>query len=364
MDPKNRRLPLTTARQTPRAQRAAGSGPEPPVHSALEPDPSPGIDPGSVIGDFEVIRELGRSESGLVLEARQRSRERLVALKVLTPNLSALPARAARFEEEAALAARVINPGIVPILAQGISGGYRYYAMALAAGPTLARFIEEAVGTRGEAFFHDAALRFAGLARSVDALHRAGIIHRKIQPSSIFLEGERLLLADFEMALDLSGSAEAAPGGAGIASAAGDDSSAPQAASRKGRHAAPEEFLVGGRLDRRADIYSLGMSLYELATGILPFPICSEEELARLKLTRRPIAPRRLNGDVPLGLEAVIRQATEANPLLRHATGEELARDLERFAERKRGPTRRHGPAPQSGEDETGEDTQELVQLA
>jgi len=334
--------------------------PIPPARPLPWPEPSAAtpvvetIHPGTTIGDFEVVRELGRGATSFTLEARQPSRERLVVLRVLAPALAEIPEAARRFHIEAALAARVSQPGILPVLAAGSSGGYEHYATALAAGPTLAEFIESALGRRGELFFHDASLYFARLARAVEALHAAGIIHRKISPANLFLDGERLVLTDFERAVEVS--------------AAWPAESVPEAerSSRSAIYLAPEEFVHGAAVDPRTDVYSLGMCLYELCAGLLPFPHCKDEDLARLKLTRRPIAPRRMNPEIPLGLEAVIRQAIEANPTLRHATASELAWDLERFAERKRGHTRRHDcPRLDGGlRGEEGEDLPDLARIA
>lgn len=337
MDPSNR-LRLPAERQIPRPERPRADG---------APSAEPPIEAGTEIGDFLVTREIGRSTMAFILEARQRSRERLVALKVLSPSLTSSPLAVARFRAEAALARRVVHPGLVPVLCEGTNSGLVFYAMALVEGPTLAKFIEGAMGTRGEMFFREAALRFADLALTVEALHRSGILHRKIHPSNIVLDGDRFLLSDFELAMDLS----AHPGGGRP------EDQLELRGPVPGRiYSAPEEFVGGAGLDPRADIYSLGMCLYELATGILPFPKACGQDLARLKLTRRPIPPRRLNPEVPLGLEAVIRQAIEANPTLRHSSAGELARDLERLGAGKRGPTRRHQPLEGSPDDEQGSD--------
>ena len=104
------------------------------------------------------------------------------------------------------------------------------------------------------------------------------------------------------------------------------------------RYMSPEQFGPDPNpYDPRMDIYALGLSLYEVVTGLTPFQHSSQEELVRLKLTRVPPAPRQVNSKLPLGLEAVIRQAIEPNPRLRYPTSGAFAVDLERFAELKRG---------------------------
>jgi serine/threonine-protein kinase len=332
MDPKSRYLPAPRQRSTPRADRPCAEA-------------QGEIAPGTEIGGFEVLSVLGRTRLGHTFLARQLSRDRRAVLKVLSSALASSPQAVKRFHSEAALAGRLTHPGILPVLSAGSQGGYEFYATALSSGPTLAEFIERAVGTRGDDFFREAALRMAGLARTVEALHRSGVLHRKLAPASIFLEGDRLLLTDFEMAVDFK-CGERPEQVLGCEEPLGPTV-----------YLAPEEFLGGAAIDSRTDVYSLGMTLYELAAGLLPFPRCSNGALARLKLTRKPIAPRRLNPEIPLGLEAVIRQAIEAGPTLRHSSAGELAHDLERFAARKRGPTRRHGfPTSPAGPGEDEED--------
>ncbi len=361
MDASRRRLAVFRERPTPWASGSPlGSAAGGTSIRALEGGPAgaPSLkpaqfSPGEMIGDFEVLRDLGRGGMGIVLEAEQRARERRVALKVLDPRLISNRQAAARFKVEAALAARVVHPSIVPVLITGCALGQEYYAEPLL-DESLERSIDGTADIHGEGFFRDLALRFADLARGLEALHRAGILHRGIKPSNLFLHDQRILLGDFKLALNLASSGVEKP----------EERFRGEGLARTPVYMAPEEF-VQDALDPRSDVYSLGMVLYELSTGILPFPRCSVECMARLKLTRRPIAPRRLNPEVPLGLEAVIRQATEANLLLRHSSAEELARDLERFAARKRGSPRRHpSQGPESEGDGGGGDEEDLPELA
>ncbi len=348
--PIHRHLPFEPDRNFPRSHRPA---PE----RARPPEGPVGIEPGVRIGGFLLGKEIGRGMTGLVFEARQTASDRLAAVKVLWPHLGESAAAIARFREEAALAGRVPQPGVLPLIASGRNAGHEYYATALATGPTLAQFIDEAVGTRGEMFFRESALHFARVARTVEALHRAGIVHRKIKPSNLFMEGDSFLLADFELAIDLQRSVDTPER---------PEDSFPGAGIRRPRvYAAPEEFVSGSWLNSRVDVYSLGLSLYELAVGVLPFPCCKDDELARLKMTREPIAPAQLNGDVPLGLQAVIQQAIASCPASRHPTAADLAHDLERFAEGKRGDTRHHEtPGRDPSDDEGGDESPDLARIA
>lgn len=291
--------------------------------------------PGSIVGGCEVIRELRRSGLSIVLEARDRALGRKVILKVLDPRLSGTPEAVGRFQREASLAARVAHPGIVPVLGSGSRDGLEHYLEPFIDIPTLADLIDSGFPARGGDFHRHLALRFAGLADAVDALHSAGILHRAIHPGNIFVDGDRFILGGFEAALDLACWEDwtgPSPG----------EPSREEGIGKTGTYLAPEEFLRGTAPHPAADIYAMGMTVFEASTGVPPFPACSLEDLARLKLTRRPIAPRKLDPEIPLGLDAVIRQATETNPILRHRSAADLSRDLERVGSGKRGPTRSH----------------------
>jgi len=318
--------------------------------------------PGSLIAGFEVLKSLGRRGLAWALEAREISQERCVLLKVLDPRLASNGSAHVRLRAEAGLAARVDHPCIQAVLSRGAAAGLEFYTEPLPAGPTLKEYLEGLPDFRGEDHYRDLAIRFAALSRAVRALHGAGIIHRGIEPSAIILEEGRLILGNFAAALELS------PAGNQDPRERPEERFAGHGLARSPAHLAPEEFVQGGPLDLRSDIYSLGMTLYETAAGILPFPVIAPEGMGRLKLTRRPIAPRRLNPEIPLGLEAVIRQAIEESPLLRHGTAEELACDLERFAACKRGTARRHHLDPWSAgmppDDGGGEELRDMARIA
>jgi serine/threonine-protein kinase len=294
------------------------------------------ISAGSVIDDFRIIREIGSGGMASIYQAMQVSRDREVALKILSPHLSHVPAAIERFRREADLLARLDHPGIVPIYRRGAARGYTFYAMKLLAGPTLAEFIDQAEGVRGEAFFREAAILFAALARTLAALHTKGIVHQDIKPSNLILTHDknstnRLVLTDFGIAVEI-GKAQDPIALEGQPLMQGTPA-----------YMAPEKFIPGKNApDARADIYSLGLCLFELVTGSLPFPECSDEEMARLKLAQKPPSPRALLPTVPLGLEAIIRQATGSHVAMRYQSAGDMALDLDRFANNRRPNSRKH----------------------
>ncbi|MBI4602739.1 MAG: serine/threonine protein kinase [Planctomycetes bacterium] len=279
--------------------------------------------PGDVLGELRLEREVTTGGTATVYAAEDLLRGSKVALKVLSPHLALVPPAVARFKAEAALAERVESPWIVPVLGSGKDKDRYYFAMRLESGETAERLVEEAQDGRDEGSSRRVALQFAGVARALEALHEAGIVHRDVKPENLLLGsmGE-LLLSDFGSALDAR------------------DRSAVLEASLWGtvRYMSPEQFLPDADpYDATVDVYALGLSLYEAVTGLSPFPRVREEELARLKVTRVPPAPRHLNPRIPLGLDAVIRHAIEPCPRLRCPGAGALAEDLERFAEGKRG---------------------------
>ncbi len=277
---------------------------------------------GDVLGDFRIEREIATGATATVYEVWQHSRERKAALKVLSPHLAVIPQAAARFKSEAALAERVEHPSIIEVYGSGKTKDHYYYALRLESGET-AESIIDAFDPGDEAFFHRISSQFAGVARALELLHGQGIIHRDVKPENLLLgrDGE-LILCDFGSALDSA------------------DRSQVLERSLWGtvKYLSPEQFgPYPDPYNPSIDIYALGLTLYEAATGVSPFPRCSDEELARLKLTRIPPAPRHVSLKIPLGLDAVIRQAIEPNPTLRYRSVADLAENLERFGEKKRG---------------------------
>jgi eukaryotic-like serine/threonine-protein kinase len=254
------------------------------------------------LGDFEVLRELGRGGMGIVYEARQLSLNRKVALKVLSAGLGLTEKAVGRFRREAEAAARLHHTNIVPVYATGEDKGIHYYAMKLIEGPSLDHVIRllrkgndplagtpTAAPSSAESIAPDAAPtgpyvptaasapargsststgssadRFDRIAQMVaeaaDGLeyaHRQGVIHRDIKPSNLLLSPQgRLSINDFGLALVLE-----QPG----MTLTGEFVGTPA-------YVSPEQITAGrAPLDRRTDIYSLGATLYELLTLQSPF---------------------------------------------------------------------------------------------
>jgi tetratricopeptide (TPR) repeat protein len=283
------------------------------------------------LGDFVLGREIGRGGMGVVYEARQLSLDRRVAVKVL-PFASVLgPKQIARFKNEAQAAAQLNHPHIVPVYAVGEDHGLHFYAMQLIEGQSLDQALAEvrhrdrrpprtnplvASQTRQGNYYRAIAELGAQAAEALHAAHEQGIIHRDIKPSNMLVDAAgHLWVADFglarsrhNVALTMSGDIMGTL-----------------------RYMSPEQALGRTSLvDPRTDIYSLGASLYELATLRPAFDDENQVSLLRRLEQQEPLRPSLARRGVPLNLEAVILKAMAKNREERYETAAELAADLRR----------------------------------
>ena len=282
----------------------------------------PRLKVGDLLDDFRIEQEIAAGATATVYEAWQLSQGRQAAVKVLSPHLASVPEAATRFIAEAAFAERVEHGSIIKLYGSGKARDHYYYAMRLESGETAERIVEQAPRS-DENFFHCVARQFSDVARALEMLHAHGIVHRDVKPENLLIGHDgKLVVGDFGSALDSSERSpvlESCPWGTL-------------------RYMSPEQFGPDGDpYSPIIDTYALGLTLYEAVTGISPFPRATEEEIARLKVTQFVPAPRQINWRLPLGLDSIIRQAIEPNPRLRYTSMGDLAEDLERFGEKKRG---------------------------
>ncbi len=324
------------------------------------------------LGDFEIIREVGRGGMGVVYEARQMSLNRRVALKVLNGGLGLDPTAVLRFCREAKAAAKLHHTNIVPVYATGEENGTHYYAMELVEGPSLDKVIRHlrqaqsdelpaplssapnqmaATGpyfelpdpsANGASVLTSSSIRpdsryFDALAKLIadvaDALayaHQHGIIHRDIKPSNLMLSPDgRLSINDFGLARMLE-----QPG----MTLTGEFVGTPA-------YMSPEQITAGRvPIDHRTDIYSLGATLYEMLVLRPPFAGDRRDQILAQILHKDPKAPRRVNNKVPLDLETICFKAIDKDPDRRYQTADELAADLRRYVNRFAIAARRAGP--------------------
>jgi serine/threonine protein kinase/Flp pilus assembly protein TadD len=334
--------------------------------------------PAVPLGDYQIVREIGRGGMGVVYEALQLSLGRRVALKIL-PFASALDARQLqRFKHEAQTAAQLHHPHIVPIYAVGYDRGVHYYAMQFIEGKTLAAFIDVLRQTAGledarlpptvayadklpshpgetdlsstspdppiplfvaapetaklsgfatersikrTSFVRAAAQLGIQAAEALEHAHQVGVVHRDVKPANLMVDLQgKLWITDFGLArfqdnpqLTITGDIVGT-----------------------WRYMSPEQALAKRAIvDHRTDIYSLGVTLYELLTLTPAFNGQDRQELLRQIAQDDPPAPRRLNNAIPAELETIILKTLAKRPEERYATARELADDLQRFLDDK-----------------------------
>jgi serine/threonine protein kinase len=306
--------------------------------------------PPERIGEYRVIREIGRGGMGVVYEAEQEPLGRRVAIKVLPVHLLANETLRARFRRESQAAARLHHTNIVPVYGVGEHDGQCFYVMQLIDGRGLDHVIRTAVqrtsptddstpiadvsditwpnGMPGKdhathadgeeqsprEFCETVARIGVQVADALAHAHSQGILHRDVKPSNLLLDSRgSVWMTDFGVAklveeanLTLSGDIVGTL-----------------------KYMPPERF--SGQSDARGDVYSLGVTLYELLTLRPAFPDTTPQHLIKLITHEAPIPPRKLNPNVPKDLETIVLKATARDPAQRYQTPDELEEDLRRF---------------------------------
>ncbi len=268
-------------------------------------------------GDYELLVELGRGGMGVVYKARQKSLQRMVALKMVRDPQLASPMERARFRGEAEAVARLSHPNIVTVLEVGEHEGQAYFAMEYIEGETLAQRM--ALGPMRP---REAARLLATVARAVEHAHTQGILHRDLKPSNILLAGNIPYVSDFGLAKFL-------------AEHAGDT---PDWRTHTGQIVGtpgymPPEQAAGSRgtVGPACDVYSLGAILYEMLTGRPPFQAANPVDTLLMVLEQEPVPPRLLNAKVDRELETICLKCLQKPSKLRYPGAAELAEDLEAF---------------------------------
>ncbi len=327
------------------------SSPEPDREDASAADAGP-PEPSRTLGDFRIVRELGHGGMGVVYEAEQLSLGRRVALKVLPLAAVMDPRYLQRFHNEARAAASLHHEHIVPVYAVGSERGVHFYAMQLIDGLTLAQFLERQRGggaahrmaepttaygaaaapsaetapqarastvrAPGDAaYFRRVAEWGVQAAEALEHAHQLGIVHRDIKPGNLMLDAQgKLWVTDFGLAR------------------LGADTGLTRTGDLVGtlRYMSPEQALAKRVvIDHRTDLYSLGVTVYELLAGEPAVRGQTREEILRHIVFTEPKPPRHWNKAVPRDLETIILKAMAQEPERRYATAQELADDLRRF---------------------------------
>src|SRR5437868_2157399 len=266
-------------------------------------------------GDYELLEEIGRGGQGVVYRARQKSLNRIVALKVIGLAHWATEAHVKRFRLEAEAAASLNHPCIVPIYEVGERDGACYFSMGLVEGGQL-----DAVAKREPIPIRRAAELIAKLARTVSYAHEHGILHRDIKPGNILLDAKgEPHLTDF-----------------GLARLVETESSVTRTMEVLGTpsYMAPEQAAGNNAgVTSATDIYGLGAVLYQLLTGHPPFAGGTTYETVRLVLDTEPRQPRLLNPKVDRDLATICLKCLDKDQQRRYSSALALAEDLERWLE-------------------------------
>jgi outer membrane protein assembly factor BamB len=290
------------------------------IHRAAKPA---GGGAPAQLGDFRIIREIGRGGMGVVYEAEQLSLKRRVALKVLRFGVGADVEVMKRFQREAETVAQLHHTNIVPIHAVGELGGVHFYAMQLIDGKSLAAVLAEDVTP--EQNIKPDFRRVAGwglqAAEALAHAHHRGVIHRDIKPSNLILAPDGTVwLTDFGLAKRAD---EVTLTAAGVLMGTP-------------RYMSPEQAAAAKQpIDHRTDIYSLGATLYELATGKPVFESQTPQGVITQILSAEPVAPRLIQGTMPRDLETIILKCLAKEPAGRYQQARELADDLRAYLENR-----------------------------
>ena len=280
--------------------------------------------PDQTLGPYRIVQEIGRGGMGIVYEAIDtKLGARKVALKVLPYTAMLDDRQLVRFQNESRAAASLSHPNIVPVYGVGEYEGTHYYAMQLIQGKTLAEIIagNDFNDSDNHSSKRTSAETVARLGvQAADALehaHESGVLHRDVKPANMLVQPDgHLWLTDFGLArLD-------------------DDVTMTVTGDILGtlRYMSPEQAL-GQRavVDQRADVYSLGTTLYEMVTGCPAFPGTDRFQLLQQIATVEPRRPRQIASSIPVDLETILLKAMAKEPGARYVSAAELRDDLKRF---------------------------------
>ena len=270
---------------------------------------------GQQIPGYHILAILGSGAMATVFKARQLSLDRIVAIKVLSKRLSENKEYVERFYKEGQAAAKLNHPNIVQAIDVGEANGFHYFVMEYVEGHSLH---DELVG--GKAFSEAEALRvIVQISRALEHAHRQGLIHRDVKPKNIMITKEGIAkLADM-----------------GLARVASDDEAAKAEAGRAygtPYYISPEQIRGEVNIDFRADIYSLGATLYHLVTGRVPFEAPTPAAVMHKHLRDPLIPPDHINTSLSSGFGEVVETMMAKDRNLRYSSTSDLLLDLQAIA--------------------------------
>lgn len=269
---------------------------------------------GRKIGQYKVMAELGVGGMAVVYKAVQESLDRLVAIKELKTDLGKDKSLVERFEREARSVAALTHHNIVHMYDYLERFGSKFMVMEFVEGIDLA----ELIGRIGRLPTDIAAIIALDLAKALEYAHFHGVIHRDIKPSNVMISKQGdVKLMDFGIARH---------------EALG-DLTVPGTALGTPAYMSPEQ-IMGQKVDHRSDIFSFGIVLYQMLTGVKPFVEDDETSVMQKIMLGDYVRPRKLCADIPRGLQAIVRACLRTDPAKRFLTTERLRQELERYCAR------------------------------
>ena len=250
---------------------------------------------------YEIIEQIGTGGMADVYKAKCHKLNRYVAIKVMKSEFSQDKTFVSKFWAEAQSAAGLTNPNVVNVYDVGVENGIYYIVMELVEGVTLKKYIEK----RGKLPYKEAVSIAIQVANGMDAAHKHNIVHRDIKPQNIIISKEgKVKVTDFGIAK--------------VASTATINTSA----SMGSVHYISPEQARGGYADERSDIYSLGITMYEMVTGRVPFEGETNVAVALMHIQSEITPPRQLEPSIPVSFEKIILKCTQKKPERRYASAE------------------------------------------
>ena len=267
----------------------------------------------ALAANYELDNELGRGGMGIVYRAKDRRLKRLVAIKLLPPELAFRSEIKTRFLREAETAAQLSHPNIVPIYSVDEREGLVYFVMALVEGPTLAKKMYE----DGQMSVEETRRVLREVADALAYAHARGVIHRDIKPDNILLDKEsgRAMVTDFGIARAIQEGSDSRLTATGVAIGT------PAFMS-------PEQAAGDREIDGRTDLYALGVVAYQMLSGRLPFQAATTASMLMKQITERPTPVNQLRADCPADLAATVMSLLEKEPENRVASAAALSRAL------------------------------------
>src|SRR5579863_4790493 len=268
------------------------------------------LQPGRVLGGrYRILRVLGEGGMGAVYQARDTELDRVIALKVIRPELAGDPAILQRFKQELILARHITHKNVIRIFDLGEADGIKFITMEYVDGEDLRTLLRH----RGKLDPDDAVDTAVQICRALDAAHTEGVIHRDLKPQNVMRDTQgRIVVMDFGLArsLEFNGVTQT---GALVGTL---------------EYMSPEQAL-GGQLDQRSDLFAVGLILFEMLTGKVPYKADTAIASLMRRTQERAASASDADPSVPLDLSQIVGKCLERTPKDRYGSAHELLRELE-----------------------------------